>query len=536
MKPLWSIADLIDLECLHLHDENLIERNGQDELTRRDRDIYLQKIMPEVEGQVELTRSLLLHMWLKIRQYQEAEKSDGMFLPGRAWKELYVFFWFVLPLLGLISGAGLAFSFLSYSGSEPVNVIIYLGLFVGLQFLLYIFLGVAFFFRLKKRLNLNSSFLYSLLSKLMVSGMFRLSKYFGKKLTGQQRLQLSVVQGLIHEKLHTHGLCLFWPVFTLLQVLAIGFNLGVLGATFLKVISTDIAFGWQSTIRFSEQFIFTLVKFLALPWSWLVPENIAYPTLVHIHGSQVTLKEGIYHLATENLVSWWPFLCLAVFFYGLLPRMVLLLAGLESQRRSMGRLQFKGLACGQLIQRMTTSLISSQAPMAQPSARDHALGVHQSQESCDTQSIDADIQIAMYRAIALIPEELHGQCPLNTLQSLMLKRLGLTVQETMRIGESEQEDQFLFGQLEKSNSTSKIECIVVLQEAWQPPIAEFFNFLKRLRTTLSADVQLFVALIGKPTTDTIFTLIKKEDLKIWQQKIKAMGDPNIQVLELVVTP
>ena len=34
----------------------------------------------------------------------------------------------------------------------------------------------------------------------------------------------------------------------------------------------------------------------------------------------MVLKEGIYHLTTPDLVSWWPFLLLAVCFYGFLPR------------------------------------------------------------------------------------------------------------------------------------------------------------------------------------------------------------------------
>lgn len=38
-------------------------------------------------------------------------------------------------LLGLTSGAGLAFSFLGYSGAEPVNVSVYLEIFLGLQIL-----------------------------------------------------------------------------------------------------------------------------------------------------------------------------------------------------------------------------------------------------------------------------------------------------------------------------------------------------------------------------------------------------------------
>lgn len=110
MKPLWHIADRIDFEYLLLRDDILMEENGQDALKHRDRDIYLQKIGSAAEGQGELTQSFLLHRWLKVGQQQEAEQTKGIVLPGRVWSELYRISWLVLLLLGLTSGAGLAFS------------------------------------------------------------------------------------------------------------------------------------------------------------------------------------------------------------------------------------------------------------------------------------------------------------------------------------------------------------------------------------------------------------------------------------------
>jgi len=535
MKPLWRIADLIDFEYLLFLDDISMENNGQDVLKRRDREIYLQMIALETEGQRELNQSILLHRWLTVRQRQETEQAQGIVLPGRAWNELYRIAWWVFLLLGLTIGASLAFSFLVYSGSEPVNISKYLISFVGVQILLFFIIGATFLYRLLWRLDLRSSLLYSLLSGLMVSGMLKLSRFFGKKLTGQQRLHISAAQGLLREKLQTHGSCLLWPVFILLQVLAIGFNSGVLGATMLKVISSDIAFGWQSTLQVTEQFVFTLVKTIALPWSWLVPGDIAYPSLVHIKGSQMILKEGIYHLVTKDLVSWWPFLCFAVLFYGLLPRIVLLLVGLGSLRFNMTRLQFNRVACKQLLHRMTTSQVSSQAPIPDHSKQPLPQGLPQEEGSDEYRIVSKEDHGALQNtAVALIPNELYGQCSLSTLQTLMEKRLGITVLEILQTGDAYQNEMVMLGQLEKRNKTSKVDNIVILQEAWQPPILEFLLFLKQLRSRLGVDVPLFVALIGKPRSDTIFTSIKLEDLEIWRLKIRAMGEADIQILELVV--
>jgi hypothetical protein len=535
MKPLWRIADLIDFEYLLFLDDISIEKNGQDVFKRRDREIYLQMISIETEGQRELNQSILLYKWLTVRQRQEAEQAQGIVLPGRAWNELYRIVWWSFLLLGLTIGTSLAFSFLDYSGSEPVNITRYLISFVGVQILLFFIIGATFLYRLIWRLDLRSSFLYSLLSRLMVSGVLKLNRYFGKKLTGQQRLHISAAQGLLREKLQTHGSCLLWPVFILLQVLTIGFNFGVLGATLLKVISSDIAFGWQSTLQVTEQFVFTLVKTIALPWSWFVPEDIAYPSLVHIKGSQMTLKEGIYHLVTIDLVSWWPFLCFAVLFYGLLPRIALLFVGLGSLRLNMTRLQFKRVACKQLLQRMTTSQVSSQAPIPDHSKQPTPLGLPQLEESAEYWSVSKEDPDCLHNtAVALIPNELYEQCSLSTLQALMQKRLGVDVREILQTGEVHQNELVMLGQLEERKKSSKVDNVVILQEAWQPPILEFLLFLKQLRSRLGADVPLFVALVGKPRSDTIFTSIKIEDLEIWRLKIRAMGEADIQIMELVV--
>ncbi len=538
MKPLWRIADLIDLEYLLLLDDAVIEEEGQDALRRRDRDIYLHLIESEDEAEEKLNPPLLLNRWLKSRQKKLTEQDDGVPLPGKLWSELYGIFRWGLLLLGLISGTGLAFSFLAYSGSEPVNVSVYLGLFVGVQVLLLALFGAASLYRLLLRLDLHSSVLYVLLSRLIVRIVLKLRGYAGNKLNARQRLQMASAMGLVRKKAHAHGSLFLWPIFSLIQIFALSFNIGVLAATLLKVIGADIAFGWQSTLQVSEQFVFTLVQSIALPWSWFVPVNIAYPSLAQIEGSQMVLKEGIYHLATQDLVSWWPFLCLAVLFYGLLPRLALFFVGLGGERRSLARLQFRKTAHRQLLQRMTTPRVSSQAHETNHVEQHFSPEPQYPEEPEEKEKpriFVPEDQVVRHSAVTLIPDELYDQCPLNTLQELVQERLGVTVHETLRTGEEYADDQLIFDQLTEKNRKSTIKNIIILQEAWQPPIQEFFSFLGRLRTLLGADVPLVVALVGKPGSNTIFTPVKKEDLKIWRDNIRALGYPDLQVSELVAS-
>ncbi|MBU0675466.1 MAG: DUF2868 domain-containing protein [Proteobacteria bacterium] len=533
MKPLWRLEDIIDLEYLLLRDENLLEEEGQEALGQRDRDIYLQQIAQEGEGQEELPPTILLLRWLRARQQQEAEQANGIILPGRFWSELYQLSWWGLFLFGLLSGAGLAFSFLAYSGAEPVNVTVYLGLFVGTQFLLLGLMGVLSLLRLVQRRGLRESLLYNVLIGLMVRGMLMLNRFAGSKMSGRQRLRASSVKGVVLEKTRSHGALFLWPVLGLLQMMAIGFNLGVLGATVLKVISSDIAFGWQSTLQISQQMVFKLVLWIALPWSWVIPTTLAYPNLEHIEGSKMVLKEGIYHLATEDLVSWWPFLCLAVLCYGLLPRLLLLVFCLAGERYSLARQQFTGAAYGQLIRRLTSPLLSTQAPIPEHISQPGNLELPP-REVYPSRLATSEGQRGLRTAVTLIPDELYGQCPLEALQVLVRERLGMMTSKTIRIGATDADDGVVVNLLGEQNRTEKIENIILLQEAWLPPIGEFFSLIMRLRGRLGATVPIFVALVGKPDVASIFTPAEQGDITIWRARIRAMGEPDLQALELVV--
>ena len=87
---------------------------------------------------------------------------------------------------------------------------------------------------------------------------------------------------------------------------------------------TDLAFGWQSTLRVGAEGMGAVVSLLALPWSWLPPQWGLVPDLAQIEGSRIVLKDGIAALASADLAAWWPFLAMCLLLYAVLPRLVLL--------------------------------------------------------------------------------------------------------------------------------------------------------------------------------------------------------------------
>ena len=163
-------------------------------------------------------------------------------------------------IAGLFSGAGLAFSFLNYRGTDPLNISSYLALFVLTQCLALLLLMGISLARKIRRAPFRSSIIYTLISGLIISLTMKIKHRTIETLAGSKRGGLESVMGLIRGKRRIYGSLFYWPVFILAQIFGVGFNLGVLGVTFMKVLGSDVAFGWQSTVQFSAQTVFKLVQ------------------------------------------------------------------------------------------------------------------------------------------------------------------------------------------------------------------------------------------------------------------------------------
>ena len=539
MKKSWNLKDIIDLHHFMQIDEDLRRREGEDALAKRDRRIYLAKIKPRLDASDDIPPHLLARQWLAVRRLQYTQENGQAYepLPGNVWAELACVCQWLIFFVGLLTGIGLAGSLLFYSGTAPVNVSAFLGLFVFLQVLL---LGLQTLFFLQRKLRhtgLESSVLYTLVGRLLIQGVDWLRRRLQRKMSGRQRLELAALFGAGRQR-REHAALLIWPAFIFAQVGGIGFNLGVLGATLGRVVFSDIAFGWQSSLQLSAEAVVRLVQVVALPWSWFLPA--AYPGLEQIRGSQMVLKEGMYHLATGDLVSWWPFLCCAVVVYGLLPRLALLGLGVVQGRRALEQVPFTAAGLRRLVRRMQTPLVDAggvettrQAPVV--------VGTTGQTTEQDTRKAVASWSDATDEAeeggswFVLIPDELYADCPPPTLAALLQRHTGTPSIRALRYGMPGVADEVSLSPLVESVGKAQLDGILFLQEAWQPPLRETASLFQNLRQIAGNGIPILILLIGKPSAQTIFTAVNAEHLDIWKKKMHMDGDPNLDILPLVQT-
>lgn len=524
----WRIRDIIDLEFFFYQDAVSQSVENKKYLHERDRNIFLDSVMPAIKAAETPDRQFIIKTWLNRRR--EAENAQTAVLPGEGVESLFATLRFIFLAAGLVFGAASGASFLIYTGASPVNVLVYLSVFVIFQLFLLLLLFALSTYRLYRRSPLTSSPLYSLISRFMLRMLLSARNRVAQKMSADQRLQAESLFGAMVGKTRSYGMLFFLPVFIVTQLFALGCNLGLLSATLFKVVTADIAFGWQSTIQLSPAALHALVRKIALPWSWAVPGDMAFPTLAQIEGSRIILKEGIYHLSTPNLVSWWPFLCLAVLFYGLLPRLVLFLGAACAQRRYLGSLDFRQGNYEQLLQRMTTPLVTTRGQTAD------AAGVAANQpEPAPLTPVQSAVEAKITTGknlLVMIPDEIYAACMREEIQPVVNRGSAYATQEIIRINQDYAADRQMLADMGNRPRMGQTD-ILIIQEAWQPPIMESIDFIKQLRQAVGHGPCIRIGLIGKPRPDTVFTPAKEENQKIWAQKITAMGDPGIYLEGLV---
>jgi len=329
--------------------------------------------------------------------------------------------------------------------------------------------------------------------------------------------------GIFKARSSIYGSLFYWPLFALAQLFAIGFNIGLLGSTLIKILTSDLAFGWQSTLQFSAEAIHRTAMLAALPWSWFMPRASSYPSLAEIDGSRIILKEGIYHLSTTDLIAWWPFLVFCLLFYGLFIRLALFIFGKVVERYSLRHLRLDTPTCRAIIRRMQTPLLSSQAdPEAGPAKESDLPRAESAVPPPDPTAGDA--------VVVLVPDDVYDLCPIDKLQQLLQKR-GFTVKETHKFMVSYQEDRQLL-RLLAEKEWEPGEGIFILMEGWMVPLVDFLSLLKELRALLQQNSIIHLGLVGRPETNA-FTPLRHEDFAIWQKKIEALADPYLTVFSLI---
>lgn len=490
MKHGMQLDDYLDLEWFLEKDRIL----APGEILDRDRKIGLAAKAGAVPPKLHAA------YWLEHRR-----DADAGGLPSRSLSLALVALRLVFAVGGLLAGISLVRALLLYSGVEPVNVSVFLLLAVfpqaGLSLLgagLLAFRGLRRNeFRVPLRFVFN--FLWRRPGSLSPQAGFVRSLFLQRgwpaRMLGWESLRL----------MHLGGACL---------------ALGSLAGLAVSVAVTDLAFGWQSTLQVGAQGMHSLVSTLSAPWSWLPATWGLTPTLVQIEGSRIILKDGIEALASADLVAWWPFLCMCLVVYALLPRFLLLVSAHWMLRRVEQRFVHPDL--GRIIDRMQSPLLGSASAGEAPSAP-LPLGLKPA-SAAEHSGLKPGSEVG---CVLVLPPELVGRIGDDLLIDLTQRVCGYPAGRIISATLDQDGVRQMLDDCAGLDWVGGFERFVVLVEAWQPPIRENLQALTLLGQEEGR--RLILVFCGRPSGGNWLTAPDDAEREVWGDAVARLAPLRVDI-------
>ncbi|MCA9528913.1 MAG: DUF2868 domain-containing protein [Myxococcales bacterium] len=331
--PRLTLTDLVDLELQLQADLDADPRA----LSERDRRIGLDAApLPDA-------RAALVQRWLQ--GLRAARGRDGASV-GRSLERGYRAAAWVLGAVMLAAGASAVAGVLQYSGEHPINVVTVIGVLVLPQIVIVSVTLLSLLLLSRARSSVAGH-----RGDAPAPGLLRgLVQRLGQRLA---RLQLPLddaraadlqrLRGWMRGRRTLYGAVEQQLAVLVLQIGAIAFNVGALGCLLLLVTFSDLAFGWNTTLRLDAHQVHALTDVLCAPFRWVTPG--ACPTEHLVQATRYSRLEGAYIGATAGgrvtdaaaVGGWWPFVAMSLFVYGLLPRVLVLALSAVGLRRALAR-------------------------------------------------------------------------------------------------------------------------------------------------------------------------------------------------------
>jgi hypothetical protein len=524
----FQLSDIMDLEYLLDLDEQ--PETPAEEIADRDRDIFRQLDV------TNLTEKDLILSWLGFRKllfFDAAGPGGFRRLPGPFFSQVYAWAARGLCLAGGVFGMALAYAFLAYHGTRPVNVALFFCVFVLVPAVLFLLtltgLGVRYFRGTAAGNGVCLSLMSGFLFHTVPGALEKIWKKLGKSATDPGHPGFHEMLSFIRSRKQAYGSFFFWPLMILLSFFALFFSLGALGGTLFRVAFSDVAFGWQSTLAATPSLVHDLVSLVSLPWAAWVPDALAGPTPAQVEGSRIILKQGIATLATEDLVSWWPFLCLSMVCYAVIPRLVLITGAVMARRSALNRFDFHRPRFRRLLVRMKSPVMDIRYTEAPGTHRaGHSSDRHPDalpgkiREPADAASTN---RVPGTSVVVLAPASVWDRAAMDRIQVLLARQFLLDVRQVIPVGLNLDADALLLG----PDVLNDADPVIFLQEAWQPPIRGILHYLGQLKQGVLQDKNLWVLLTRAPEEENLGVPDREVDAAVWQDRILGLGLPDILV-------
>ncbi len=423
--------------------------------------------------------ALLLGWWRRIQDAAHVGTSVGERVA--LWRRMLTS---ALAVVGAVIGLAAAGAALAYDGAYPVNLLMLLGLLVGVPLLLLALTLLAL-----------PGWVPGVGATRQAFAGLSLGRWAGYALDRVGDVQVFAAfrpQGDAFSR---------WQLVCFSQVLAVGFFAGALLMIWLLVAFSDPAFGWSTTLEADPRAVHGWATFLASPWRAWLPE--AAPDLALVEVSRFTRLEGGAALDAGRLGAWWPFVIMCVAVYGLLPRLLLLGISLVRLRAATVSLLRDDADVTALLDRLRSPNVDFEA---------------QADEAPVQPAADAPAPptFALTEGAGLVVwNEAIGERELR--HWLGSARTG---RDIVTAGVLQPDSEWRA----RLDGLAGVDQLVIFTKGWEPPLLEFNDFIETVRRIVGPAVSLTVVPLSVEAL-----AVAETDRAVWAAALGALADPRLYV-------
>ncbi len=422
------------------------------------------------------------------------ERRPAPPLPGRRLLRLRRLLTLALVVVGALTGAAAALALFHYDGREPVNLAQVIGVFVVLQILLA---GLSILM-LPTRIpivsavqdalaELSPGAIAAALARRWLPGCIADMAPFG-----WQGGRASAAARFAR-----------WQAFALSQWLGLAFNSSALICALALVTFTDLAFAWSTTLAVDAGDVARITRLLALPFAGLAP--LAVPDAALIESTRFSRIEGISALPPSS-GGWWPFVALAMLFWGVLPRVVLLTLATWRLHLATRDLLLEDPGVTALLDRMATPVVAQSPASGEVTARAAPPDHGGSSGTLQPGEVTAVIWSAACDAAMA-----HTQ----------LRSLGLRAGKLHAAGGSNDLDQD--GQVIAAVRGESPPRVALICRGFEPPVLELLDFIEAL-SAANPECSLVLVLLGDRER-----AVGEHELAVWRAAVRRTGIAKVYV-------
>jgi hypothetical protein len=301
------------------------------------------------------------------------------------------------------------------------------------------------------------------------------------------------------------------------QLFAVAFQLTAVAASLVLVVFTDLAFGWSTTLTTGDaaldaQRVHRVTSRMAVPWSWAVED--AQPSLALIEESRYyrVASEPVSRAQAARLGGWWKFVILTMAVYGLGPRLLTLALARSRLRAAARAVVIMAPGVSALLRRIHRATIETRATESEADY-DSAMRAERPEHALPRASGNIRA-VVNWSEVPVNATVLAAEFP----HARVFGAGGATsVQEDIALAKR-------LGQLPGGGGGD----VLVLVKAWEPPLMEFLDFLKTLRSALGGETMIVVYPVGLDDSGGLGPAAPAQ-LKLWRGKLAGIGDGWLRV-------